>query len=189
MNGQRVGSREVKTICWSKVQGALFARRQMGGLVGGDPFNLDQLCFPNECQLRGVGQEGGWQGQICYWRSVSLSTRIPPNGRAGNESGRQLPSTLMMGSYASKFQIIETLIDLLPLQSSLCLMMIGSFGWRALSFCFDCFFVLFLRNQQGACLSSVGIRFSNFSKLPQTWPSHIQYTYTCFDQTNSVQED
>ena len=91
MNGQRVGSREVKTICWSKVQGALFARQQMGGLVGGDPFNLDQLCFPNECQLRGDwgGVAGGKYviGGRCVPQPSHSSERRP----RGNESARQLP--------------------------------------------------------------------------------------------------
>ena len=78
--GMGMGTREVKTICLREVQAALFARWQMGGLVGGDPFNLDQLCFPNECQLRGVGQ--GWRGaNMLLAVGVSLNHRIPPESR------------------------------------------------------------------------------------------------------------
>ena len=126
--GMGMGTREVKTICLREVQAALFARWQMGGLVGATPLIWTSSVSPTNVNYGGLGRVAG--GQICYWRSVCPSTIafLQRAGQRGNESGRQLPSTLMMGSYASKFQIIETLIDLLPLQSSLCLMMMGSFG-------------------------------------------------------------
>ena len=89
--GMGLGTREVKTICLSKVH-YLHVGRWVGwlhylvalfadGWVGwGDPFNLDQLCFPNECQLRGVGQ--GWRGaNMLLAVGVSLNPRIPPESR------------------------------------------------------------------------------------------------------------
>ena len=96
MNEQRVGSREVKTICWSKVQGALFARRQMGGLVGATPLIWTSSVSPTNVNYGGLGGKYVIGGRC-------PSTRIPPNGRAGNE----LPLALMMGSYAWKFKLLK----------------------------------------------------------------------------------
>ena len=101
MNEQRVGSREVKTICWSKVQGALFARRQMGGLAGATPLIWTSSVSPRMSITGGLGR-GGW-GQICYWRSVSLNShsyhRPPREVMSGEAVTTNLRSTLMMGSY------------------------------------------------------------------------------------------
>ena len=63
MNEERVGSREVKTICWSKVQGALFARRQMGGLAGATPLIWTSSVSPTNVNYGGLGRRGGGRGK------------------------------------------------------------------------------------------------------------------------------
>ena len=63
MNEQRVGIREVKTICWSKVEGGLFARWQMGGLAGATPLIWPSSVSPRMSITGGLGRGGG--GQIC----------------------------------------------------------------------------------------------------------------------------
>ena len=60
MNGQRVGTREVKTICLTPAQGGLFARWQMGGLVEATPLIWTSSVFPL-MSIKGAGQ-AGWQG-------------------------------------------------------------------------------------------------------------------------------
>ena len=79
MNGQRVGSREVKTICLTPAQGGLFARWQMGGLVEATPLIWTSSVSPTNVNYGGIGE--GWRGaNMLLAVGVSLNPRIPPRG-------------------------------------------------------------------------------------------------------------
>ena len=166
------------------------------GWVGrGDPFNLDQLCFPNECQLRGVGQGGG--GQICYWRSVCPSTIafLQRAGQRGNESGRQLPLSdppWWWGHTLSNFKLSKFWLIF-----SFVVMMIGSVGlqyWPLSVFCFDRVLLCFEKRAAGCFPIISRDQVFNFFKLsvaekqdtPNILTKWIASKYISFKPKNQI---
>ena len=187
MNEQRVGIREVKTICWSKVQGGLFARWQMGGLAGATPLIWTSSVSPR------MSITGGWAGVVGGKYVIGgpcPSTRIPSTGHSGNESARQLPTVSDPPWWwghirLSKFQIIENLIDLSPLQLSQC--DDGGhldYNIARFVFLFSSLFCCFWESSR-----ALAYQLGSDSQIFQTgrW-CHTPYTTWRFAQANVVQE-
>ena len=101
--GMGMGSREVKTICLREVQAALFARWQMGGLVGATPLIRTSSVSPTNVNYGGLGRVAGG-------KYVIGGRCVPQPSHSSREPAREVMSR--GGSYHSPIHLDDGVIRL-----------------------------------------------------------------------------